>query len=272
MRDAETFPYTMNEGWREHWPTAAIVSAALLMVLAVLTWILFQRPQPDHLGTKTIQLFVVPPPLPKPVRETPRPAVEVPAPRPVPPKKLVQARRDSVAATAVSKPKPARPQPRTRSRPVAAPLSLDEPPDWRQAAPPQGANAGYTIGGDGDNGGGSGCGGASVYLSMITSQLRDLFSRSEQLEGHNFRVQAQLGFDDVGGVERSQLLQSTGDADADAVVKKLLKQIDIGEGMPRCIEAITVWVSQPWSGDPLYDDNSPVSPSHVEVWKTPRRP
>ncbi|MEI9916066.1 MAG: hypothetical protein WDN29_09870 [Methylovirgula sp.] len=104
--------------------------------------------------------------------------MQAPPPHPVPPKKLIEARRDSVTAESVPKPKPAPPQPKMRPPAVADPLNLDEPPDWRQVAPPQGANAGYVIGGNGDNGGGSGCGGANIYLSIITSQLRDVFTRN----------------------------------------------------------------------------------------------
>jgi TonB C terminal len=151
-------------------------------------------------------------------------------------------------------------------------LSLDAPPDWRQAALPRGANAGNIIGGDGENGGGSGCGSAGAYLTIITSQLRNVFTRNEKTDGRRFQAQAQLWFDDLGGVQRSQLVRSTGNADLDATVTKLLKEINVGRGMPRCVQPIAVWVSQPWTGVFSGADNKPVTPSHVEVWRTFRRP
>ncbi|MEI9916059.1 MAG: hypothetical protein WDN29_09835 [Methylovirgula sp.] len=58
--------------------------------------------------------------------------------------------------------------------------------------------------------------------------------------------------------------------DLDATVRKLLAEIDIGEGVPQCFQPIAVWVSQPWTGVPLEADDSQVTPSHVEVWQMHR--
>ena len=144
---------------------------------------------------------------------------------------------------------------------MADPLSLDAPPDWREFALPHGANAGTVIGGNGDNGGGSGCGGAASYLTIVTSQIRNVFSRNQKMDGLIFHIQAQLWFDDLGALQRSQLLQSTGKAELDASIKTLLGQVNVGRGMPQCIQPVTVWVNQPWDGKSTPTD------AHMEVWQ-----
>jgi hypothetical protein len=277
MQDAQAFQrHARVELWRERWSTVAMIVVALLLALGLfaLIWMALHSPEPARREPTIIQLLLVPPAppqrSPESARETAQHTPQAPPPVPVPPKKLLDNRRDSVAATPT--PKPAPPQPKTKLPAVADPLSLDAPPDWRQAALPKGSNAGNTIGGDGDNSGGSGCGSAGAYLTIITSQLRNVFTRNERTDSRRFQAQAQLWFDYLGNVQRSQLVRSTGHADLDATVTKLLKELNIGRGLPRCVQPIAVWVSQPWTGVFSGADNQPVTPSHVEVWRTYRRP
>ncbi|MEW6436779.1 MAG: hypothetical protein AB1508_06355 [Pseudomonadota bacterium] len=248
---------------------------ALLLTacLFVIVWRLIHSPEPLPSEPEIVPVVLVPPPPqrpPEPAKEMAQRTLQAPPPVPVPPKKLVEDRRDSVPEAPAPTPKRARPLPKTRAPDVANPLSLDEPPDWRQTAPPQGDNAGYMIGGNGDNGGGSGCGDASVYLALLSSQLRDVFTRNADMNSRNFRVQAQLWFDDMGSVQRSQLMQSTGDTALDVAVRKLLKGLNAGRGMPQCFQPITVWVSQPWTD--VVPDESQSLQSHMDVWQTPRHP
>ncbi|MCA6107366.1 TonB C-terminal domain-containing protein [Bradyrhizobium cenepequi] len=277
MQDVQTFQrYAALEDWRERWSAVATIVVALLLALSLfaLIWMALHSPEPARREPTIIQLLFVPPTPPQrppePAKETVQRTLQAPPPVPVPPKKVVNNRRDSVAAAPIPKPGP--PQPKTKLPAVADPLSLDAPPDWRQASLPKGANAGNTIGGDGENGGGSGCGSAGPYLTIITSQLRNVVTRNERTDSRRYQAQAQLWFDELGNVQRSQLVRSTGTADIDATVTKLLKGINIGRGMPQCVQPITVWISQPWTGVFNGADNNPVTPSHVEVWRTFRRP
>lgn len=144
---------------------------------------------------------------------------------------------------------------------LADPLSLDAPPDWRQYALPQGPNTGTIIGGDGDNGGSSGCGGGSSYLTIVTSQIHAVFSRNEKVDSSTFHIRAQLWFDDLGTLRRSQLLQSTGRADLDASIRTLLGEIDVGHGTSQCVhQPITVWINQPQEGTAM------PPATHIESW------
>jgi periplasmic protein TonB len=268
----------MSGFWRERWPTAtaAIVVVLLAAGLLALIWMAVHGPEPTRRTPTPIQLLLVhpmPPPRqpPKPATETMQ-RVQAPPPVPVPPKKLVQDRRDSIVASQAPKPKPAQPQPKTRLPATADPLSLDAPPDWRQASLPQGANAGTMIGGNGDNGSGAGCGGADLYLTLVTSQLRAVFERDEKNDRSSFRIQAQLWFDDTGGVQRSQLVGSTGNAELDVTVGKLLKAVNIGAAIPKCLQPITAWVNRPWRGMIRGADDRPVITDHVETWPTRGRP
>jgi periplasmic protein TonB len=268
---------SLIEPWREHWPTAmaAAVVALLLTGLLALIWMTVHGPEPTRRTPALIQLLLV---HPAPPQQPPKPATEMmqrvqaPPPVPVPPKKLVRDRRDSVVASQAPKPKPAPPQPKTRLPAAADPLSLDAPPDWRQASLPQGANTGTMIGGNGDNGSGAGCGGADIYLTLITSQLRAVFERDEKNDRSSFRVQAQLWFDDMGGVQRSQLVGSTGNAALDLTVGKLLKAVNIGAAIPKCLQPITAWVNRPWRGMIRGADDKPVVTDHMETWQTRGRP
>jgi hypothetical protein len=258
----------MVQAWRERAPALIVLAAALLLAVGLfaLIWSIIHSPEPPSRQPRIIQLLLVPPippqRPPEPARETVQRVPQAPPPVPVPPKKLVQHRRDSVASAPTPKPKPAPPQPKTRSPAAADPLSLDAPPDWRQFALPQGANSGNVIGGNGDNGGGSGCGGANTYLTIVTSQVRNVFSRDQKMDGLTFHVQAQLWFDDLGAVQRSQLLQSTGKAGLDASIKTVLGAVNVGRGMPQCIQPVTVWVNQPWDGKSTPTD------AHMETWQS----
>jgi hypothetical protein len=263
----------MIELWRDR--SATLIAAALAVLLAsglsVLIWVIIRSPEPIRHEMNIVQLLLVPtiPPKrpPEPAQKTVQ-RIHAPPPKPVPPKKPVEQRRDSIAAAPTAKPKPAPPQPKTRAPAAADPLSLDAPPDWRQYALPQGPNTGTVIGGNGDNGGGSGCGGGSVYLPMVTSQIRTLFSHDEKMDSRTFHVQAQLWFDDPGTVQRSQLLQSTGKADLDASIRTLLGKINVGRGMPQCVQPITVWVNQPSEGATSGGKNAMPSDARVEGWQS----
>ncbi|TAI63191.1 hypothetical protein [Bradyrhizobium sp. Leo170] len=211
MQDIQALQrYATLDVWRERWSTVAMIAVALLLALGLfaLIWMALRSPEPARREPAIIQLLLVPPPPPQrppePAKETTQRTLQAPPSVPVPPKKVVNNRRDSVAAAPT--PKPAPPQPKTKLPPVSDPLSLDAPPDWRQAALPKGSNAGTLIGGDGDNGGGSGCGTASPYLTMITSQLRNVVERNARADSRKFQAQAQLWFDDLGNVQRSQLV------------------------------------------------------------------
>ncbi len=278
MQDVQAFPrFAMIELWRERLPVMIVAAVVLLLAagLFALIWIVIHSPDPMRREPTIIQLSLVAPISSKHSPEPAREAVRIPqAPPPIPvlPRKPVEHRRDSVAAAPT--PKPAPPQPKTRSPAVADPLSLDAPPDWRHFALPQGANAGNVIGGDGENGGGSGCGGASNYLTFLTSQLRTVFTRNEKVDSSTFHVQARLWFDDLGSVQRSQLVQSTGKADLDASIKALLGEINVGRGMPQCVQPIIVWVSQPWNGtSPGVVGSDAAAGVHTEIWqnRTPAR-
>jgi periplasmic protein TonB len=265
-------PYPMIQAWRERSPAAIMLAVGLLLAVGLfaLIWTIIHSPEPTLRQPRIIRLLLVPPipphRPPEPARETVQRVPQAPPPVPVPPKKLVQQRRDSVAAAPTPKPKPAPPQPKTRSPAVSDPLSLDDaPPDWRQFALPKGANAGNVIGGNGDNGGGSGCDGASSYLTIVTSQIRNVFSRDQKMDGRTFHIQAQLWFDDLGTVQRSQLLQSTGKAELDASIKTLLGEVNVGRGMPQCIQPVTAWINQPWDGNAMAAD------AHTEVWQSRAR-
>jgi periplasmic protein TonB len=262
------------EVWRERSPLVIAVAVALLLAIGLfaLVWTIIHSPDPIRPEPTLIQLsLVAPAPLKRPAepaRETVR-KPQAPPPKPVPPKKLVEHRRDSVAAAPALKPAP--PQPKTRAPAVADPLSLDAPPDWRQFGLPKGANAGNVIGGDGANGGGSGCGG-STFWTFLDSQLQTVFKRDEKVDSATFRIQARLWFDDQGTVQRSQLVQSSGKADLDASIKTLLGQIDVGRGMPQCIQPITIWVSQPADGvSPGVPENDTASGIHMQMWQNRTR-
>lgn len=279
MQDVQTFQrHALVEALRERWSIVAMIVVALLLALGLLAliWTALHSPKPARREPTIVRLLLVPatPPqrLPEPAKETKQRTLQTPPPVPIPPKKVMNDRRDSVAAAPTPKPKPAPPQPKTKLPPVADPLSLDAPPDWKQAALPRGSNAGSLIGGDGENGGGSGCGTASAYLTMITSQLRNVVERNARTDSRKFQVQAQLWFDDLGNVQRSQLMRPAGNADLDATVTKLLKQISIGRGLPQCVQPITIWFGNPWTGAFRDADNKPVAPSHVETWQTFGRP
>jgi hypothetical protein len=275
MQGAQAFQRSpMMEPWRERSPLAIAVAVALLLAVGLfaLIWTITHSPDPMRREPTIIQLSLIAPAPPKrppePTRETVR-MPQAPPPKPVPPKRPAEHRRDSVAAPT---PKPAPPQPQTLSSAVADPLSLDAPPDWRQFALPKGANAGTVIGGDGENGGGSGCGGGSTFLTFLSSQLRTVFTRNERVDSATFRIQAQLWFDDHGTVKRSQLVQSTGKADLDTSIKTLLGQIDVGRGMPQCIQPITIWVSQPADGaSPGVLENDTAAGIHTQMWQNRTR-
>jgi len=243
-----------------------VVTLILLLLggLFGLIWNTIHSPEPIRPEPRIIQFLLVPPTRPQrppePARETVR-RISLP-PIPVPPKKVVEQHRDSVAAADTPKPKPAPPQPKTRSAAVADPLSLEAPPDWKHFALPQGANAGTVIGGNGDNGGGSGCGGAGAYLPIVLSQIRTVLSRDEKMDDRTFHIQAQLWFDEFGTVLRSQLLQSTGKADLDGSIRALLGKIHVGPGMPQCIQPITVWVNHPQYGGAM------PPAAHIESWQS----
>jgi len=147
-------------------------------------------------------------------------------------------------------------------RPVAKPLTLDEPPSPNAFNVPQGIAEGVTIGGGGDDGSGNGCGGANFYLASVTSQLRSVFMRHEDVDHREFHVQAQLWFDSAGGVQRIQLVGSTGDAELDKVVTQLIGEINVGGNVPSCIQPITAWVNNPW------DSSLPANAKNIETWMT----
>jgi hypothetical protein len=282
MQDVQAFQQSpIIELWRERSPTVIAAVMALLVAagLFALIWTIVHSPEPERREPRIIRLLlalpIAPQRPPEPARETvQRP--KAPPPMAVPPRKPAVQRRDSVAPAPTPKPKPAPPQPKTRSPAVADPLSLDAPPDWRHYALPQGANAGTMIGGNGDNGAGSGCGGAGAFLPIVTSQIRDVFSRDKKMETRTFHVRAQLWFDDLGRVQRSQLLQSTGKADLDAAIANLLGKINVGPGMPQCIQPIPVWINQPSDGSGGADGgmNALTMPAgtYTEVWQSRSRP
>jgi hypothetical protein len=265
----------MIEGWRERLPTMIALALGLLLAAALLALILTIVNSPDRARREPdiIQLLLVrpaPEPPPKPAEQTVQPALR---PRDLPPvrvqpRKPVEQHRNAAALAPAPKLKPAPPQPKTRSTPVADPLSVDEPPDWRQYALPKGANAGTVIGGNGDNGGGSGCGG-SVFLPMVTSQIHSLV-QAKEMDDRAFHVQADIWFDDLGMVQRSQLLQSTGKADLDASIRTMLGKINVGPGVPQCIQPITVWINHPDDGTNAAASRKNAAPAgaHVESWQT----
>jgi hypothetical protein len=273
IEDAQALrPSSMTEIWPERSPVAVVAAACLSLLmtgLLALIWTIIHSPDPKRRETDITLFRLVPPtppqPRPKPARDTARKPSEAPRPIPVPPRKPVQQRRDSAVNAPAPKPKPAPPQPKTRSPSVADPLSLDAPPDWHQYALPQGPNAGTMIGGNGNNGGGSGCGGADAFLPFVISQIRTVFSRDRQMDSQTFHIQAQLWFNDLGIVQRSQLLPSTGKAALDASIRSLLGKIDIGRGMPQCVQPITVWINQPQDGKAM-----PAS-TYTESWQSRSR-
>jgi periplasmic protein TonB len=276
MQDVLAFPRSpLIELWRERSTTVIVVFVGALLAagLLALIWAAIHSPEPTRREPTIIQLLLVTPAAqqrpPKPAQETVQRITQAPPPIPVPPKKPVEQRRDSFATAPTPKSKPAPPQPKTRSAAVANPLSLDAPPDWRQFALPQGANTGNVIGGDGENGGGSGCGGAGAFLPIVTSQIRTVFSRDEKMDSRTFHIQAQLWFDDLGAVRRSQLLGSTGKADLDAAIRTRLGEINVGRGMPQCVQPITVWVNQPRESAGAAGRNDMVPEgTHIEIWQS----
>jgi hypothetical protein len=271
---------SLIEVWRERSPMTVGMAFGLLLIAGLFTliWNVLHSPMPERRDpTKIIQILLTPQPPPprppEPQKKTMQRVPQAPPPTPIPPKKPMPRRMDSVASE--PKPKPAPPKPKARASDVARPLTIDAPPDWKQFALPQGANEGTVIGGDGANGGGSGCGGASTFLSIVTSQLRNVFTHNEKMDSRTFRIQAQLWFDDLGAMQRAQLVQSTGNAGLDASVRDLLGQVSVGRGMPQCIQPITVWVSQPWEGTfgaVGKKQAGEAMPSHMEVWRSGRRP
>lgn len=279
MQDVQALPRSsMIEAWRERAPVAIVIAIGLLLAagLLALIWIVVHGRDPAPSEPKIIHLLLTPPVPPQRPPEPARETIErphAPPPVPVPPKKPAEQRRDSVAVAPTPKPKPAPPQPKAAASAVADPMSLDAPPDWRQFALPQGPNAGNVIGGNGENGGGSGCG-AGTYMAILRSQLRNVFVRNEKVDTRAFRIQARLWFDDLGAVQRAELLHSTGKPDLDASIRTVLGQINVGRGMPQCIQPVTVWVSQPWDGSFAGSGQNDAMPGDVpmEVWQTRGRP
>jgi hypothetical protein len=143
-------------------------------------------------------------------------------------------------------PKPAPSKPKTRAPVAARPLTAERSLAPNQYAMPQGAEDGTVIGGGGEGGGGSGCGGAGYYLSMITSQLRVAFTRNEKTDARTFHVRARIWFDGAGRLQQAQLVQSTGDSNLDMTVRRLFDAVNVGGGMPQCLQPVTVWVGEPW--------------------------
>ena len=137
---------------------------------------------------------------------------------------------------------PPPPPPEEKPPEVKQEVKLDEPPP-QPDAPPPGANLGLdaegkgngdafglvgnkggrelTIGGNGSRFGG--------YLGGMQNSIRDQLSRNEKLRSSKYKIDVAIWVDITGGVQRFELLASSGKPDIDAALKKILtgiKQFD----------------------------------------------
>jgi len=133
---------------------------------------------------------------------------------------------------------PPPPPPEEKPPEVKQEVKLDEPPP-QPDAPPPGANLGLdaegkgngdafglvgnkggrelTIGGNGSRFGG--------YLGGMQNSIRDQLSRNEKLRSSKYKIDVAIWVDITGGVQRFELLASSGKPDIDAALKKILTDI-----------------------------------------------
>lgn len=270
----------LSKAWRERCRTAAWLAFGLLLLAALFVMLLLRDPGTRPVASKaseTIISLVQPPPPPvsppPPTRKQVPPRVVKPTP-PAPP----------------SEPAPPRPKaPAPPAQVDAPPLTMDTAPDpANDFNVPQGTEQGLAIGGGGGGGGrggrGDGQGGdggcsgpnrylAATYPNLVTSQVRQVFGRNEKTDSRRFRIQARVWFEPSGQVARAELAGTTGDSALDRDVAALLGKLDVKAAIPDCLQPITVWVSQPWTGSFAGKDGAegqdPSVSSSTVIWQTP---
>jgi protein TonB len=147
------------------------------------------------------------------------------------------------------KPEEKPPEPEQKPPEVKEEVKLDEPPPEPQAAdaPPPGADLGVDAKGDGGGdqfglvgkpggrelttigGNGSRFGG---YLGMVTKDVDDVLRRNDKVRSGKYKVTVKLWIALSGNVDRFELLNSTGDAEVDAEMKRALAGIKLLKDPP----------------------------------------
>jgi len=142
------------------------------------------------------------------------------------------------------KPEEKPPEPEQKPPEVKEEVKLDEPPPEPQAAdaPPPGPDLGVDAKGDGSGdqfglvgkpggrelttigGNGSRFGG---YLGMVTRDIDDVLRRNDKVRSGKYKVTVKLWIAQSGNVDRFELLNSTGDAEVDAEMKRALAGIKL---------------------------------------------
>lgn len=140
------------------------------------------------------------------------------------------------------KPEEKPPEPEQKPPEVKEEVKLDEPPPEPQAAdaPPPGADLGVDAKGDGGGdqfglvgkpggrelttigGNGSRFGG---YLGGLQQHIRDALNRNEKVRSGEYKITVNLWIAASGSVDRFELVGSSGNAEVDAAMKRVLAGI-----------------------------------------------
>lgn len=132
--------------------------------------------------------------------------------------------------------KPPSPKPSPSNAPPPGPLALD--------AKGQGAPDAFALGGNpggADYAGGGGGGGSRFgwYSTLIKNHVEDTLRQQARLRRARYRVAVQVWLDGQGQPVRVELMESTGAADLDELLKRAL------QGMSRMPEAPPADLPQP---------------------------
>jgi periplasmic protein TonB len=179
------------------------------------------KPEPVRKAPDTVVRIQLPPP------PTPAP----PPPKVVPPPPKVEKR---VEETPTDKPEP---------KPVAEkPKPAEKPPEGlgtsiKNGAGQAGLSSGNGNGMIGGHGTGKGGGGGSMgrwYVGQVLKKVTESMRSNRKTRSANFVVNARVWLDPTGKIERAELVDSSGDAAMDAVLRQeILMGAQLSEGPPR---------------------------------------
>lgn len=145
------------------------------------------------------------------------------------------------------------PRPEDKPQPQAAPKPVEAPPEPQQLKSDEAAGSGpgnglaagsvtqdYQGGPTGSGttvGGGTATDGlatrlaANAFGSAATRALNDFLTRDREVKQHDYRVRIAVWFTPAGGVQRTELVDSTGNTTTDAALRAALQRFS-GTGTP----------------------------------------
>ena len=97
-----------------------------------------------------------------------------------------------------------------------------------------------------------GCGGpnrylATIYPNLVTSQMRQVFSRNAKADSWRFKIQARVWLEPSGQGQRAELAGTAGDEARDQHVAALLDKLDVEVVIPDARNPSRCG-TQPWTG------------------------